>query len=51
MLYYLVATFLPIDKLIGKLYPIFGGCLIVMAIGLMGAEPSTNAAFKLPTVP
>ncbi len=35
MIYYLVATFLPIDKLIGKLYPIFGGCLIVMAIGLM----------------
>ena len=26
---------LPIDKLIGKLYPIFGGVLIVMAVGIM----------------
>ena len=35
-LYYLLATLLPIDKLIGKLYPIFGGALLFMAIALMG---------------
>lgn len=36
MIYYLVATFLPIDKIIGKLYPVFGICLIVMALGIGG---------------
>ncbi len=33
--YYFLATLLPIDKLIGKLYPIFGGVLILMAAGIM----------------
>lgn len=37
LIYYFVATLLPIDKVIGKLYPIFGICLIVMAIGIGGA--------------
>ncbi|MGN0630004.1 MAG: carbon starvation CstA family protein, partial [Ruminococcus sp.] len=32
--YYFVATFLSIDKIIGKIYPLFGICLIVMAIGV-----------------
>ncbi len=36
LIYYFIATFLPIDKIIGKLYPIFGACLIIMALGLMG---------------
>ncbi len=34
--YYFVATLLPIDKLIGKIYPIFGAALIFMALGLLG---------------
>ncbi len=34
LLYYFCATFLPIDKIIGKLYPVFGFCLIFMAIGV-----------------
>lgn len=33
--YYFLATLLPIDKLIGKLYPIFGGVLILMAVGII----------------
>lgn len=33
-LYYILATLIPIDKLIGKIYPIFGMCLLVMAVGL-----------------
>lgn len=37
LLYYFLATLLPIDKIIGKLYPIFGICLIIMAIGIGGA--------------
>ena len=36
LVYYLLATLLPIDKLIGKLYPIFGIVLGVMALGIMG---------------
>lgn len=30
--YYILATLLPIDKIIGKLYPVFGLCLFLMAI-------------------
>ena len=37
MIYYVIATFVPIDKVIGKLYPVFGICLIVMAIGVSGS--------------
>ncbi|MDD3736938.1 MAG: carbon starvation CstA family protein [Bacteroidales bacterium] len=33
-LYYILATLLPIDKIIGPLYPFFGGALIFMAIGI-----------------
>ena len=32
--YYLVATVLPIDKVIGKIYPIFGVALLIMAVGI-----------------
>ena len=34
--YYLLATLLPIDKLIGRLYPVFGVLLIVMAAAVIG---------------
>ena len=34
--YYFLATLLPIDKLIARFYPIFGICLIIMALGIMG---------------
>lgn len=33
--YYILATVLPIDKLIGNFYPIFGFSLLFMAIGLL----------------
>ncbi len=32
--YYIIATLFPIDKIIGKIYPIFGGILILSAIGV-----------------
>ncbi len=35
LLYYVLATLLPIDKLIGKLYPVFGVILIIMAISVL----------------
>ena len=34
LIYYFLATLLPIDKLIGKIYPFFGACLIIMAVGV-----------------
>lgn len=34
-LYYMAATLLPIDKLIGRLYPLFGLALLFMAVGIM----------------
>lgn len=33
-LYYLCATVFPIDKIIGRIYPIFGGILLFSAIGV-----------------
>lgn len=32
--YYIIATLFPIDKIIGKIYPIFGAVLILSAIGV-----------------
>lgn len=34
--YYILATLLPIDKLIGRFYPVFGAALLFMAAGLLG---------------
>ena len=33
--YYMAAALLPVDKLIGKLYPLFGFALLFMAVGIM----------------
>jgi carbon starvation protein CstA len=33
--YYFLATILPVDKIIGRIYPLFGAILIFMAIGLI----------------
>lgn len=33
-IYYFLATILPVDKIIGKLYPLFGISFIVMAVGI-----------------
>lgn len=35
LVYYILSTLLPIDKLISKLYPIFGVAMLLMAIGLL----------------
>lgn len=34
-IYYMLATLLPIDKLIGNIYPLFGFALLFMAAGIM----------------
>ncbi|HZG72894.1 MAG TPA: carbon starvation CstA family protein [Chondromyces sp.] len=33
-IYYILATLLPIDKIIGRLYPIFGALLLISAVGV-----------------
>jgi carbon starvation protein CstA len=33
--YYIIATIVPVDKIIGRLYPFFGALLIFMSVGLM----------------
>ena len=37
LVYYLIATLLPIDKLIGRIYPIFGFLLMGMAVAIVVA--------------
>ena len=34
MLYYFIATFISVDKVIGRIYPLFGACLVIMAVGV-----------------
>lgn len=35
LIYYFLATLLPIDTIIARFYPLFGACLIIMALGIM----------------
>ena len=48
LIYYLLATLLPIDKLIGKLYPIFGVLLIVMAVAVIGGIIFSGGKYTIP---
>lgn len=48
--YYLVATLLPINKIIGKVYPIFGIALLIMAVGIAGAMIWKGATGALPMI-
>lgn len=47
--YYFIATFLSIDKIIGRIYPLFGICLIVMALGVIFGI-FTNADYTIPEI-
>ena len=48
LVYYVLATLLPIDKLIGKLYPVFGVLLIVMALAVIGGIIFSGGKFVIP---
>lgn len=48
LVYYLLATLLPIDKVIGKLYPVFGGVLVLMAVGIIGGLIA--GGYRLPEI-
>ncbi|MGM9831016.1 MAG: carbon starvation protein A [Paludibacteraceae bacterium] len=42
--YYVLATLLPIDKLIGRFYPLFGAILLFMGLGIMVVMLGWHAA-------
>ena len=51
--YYILATLLPIDALIGRIYPVFGFALLFMAVGVLagifthdGWMPEITSAFE-----
>ncbi|WP_187260627.1 carbon starvation CstA family protein [Pontibacter beigongshangensis] len=45
-IYYILSTILPIDKLIGKIYPLFGIALLFMAVGI--ATVMLGKGFDIP---
>ena len=49
LVYYFVATFISIDKIIGRIYPVFGICLIIMALGVI-IGIFTNDAYTIPEI-
>ena len=50
LIYFLLATLLPIDKLIGRLYPIFGILLIVMAGAVIGGIFLSGGKYVIPEI-
>ena len=46
-LYFLIATVFPVDKIIGKIYPVFGALLLIMIIMMTGAL-ILNPAYTIP---
>ena len=47
LIYFFIATFVPIDAVIGRIYPLFGLCLIIMALGVGLALPF-NGNYHMP---
>lgn len=54
--YYVISTIFPIDQIIGRIYPIFGGILIASAVGVLigimtdgGANLTNGLLFEHPT--
>ncbi|WP_405267583.1 carbon starvation protein A [Methanobrevibacter sp.] len=46
-IYFLVATVFPVDKIIGRVYPIFGALLLIMAVLMIGGV-IINPAYTIP---
>ena len=49
LIYYFIATFISVDKVIGKVYPLFGICLIIMAVGV-AVGVFTNSDYVIPEI-
>ena len=48
LIYYILATLLPIDKIIGRFYPIFGIALLVMALGILAVLLFNSDTYTIP---
>lgn len=48
IIYYFIATVVPVDKVIGRIYPLFGAALLFMAVGIAGAMILGN--FPIPEI-
>lgn len=48
--YYVLATLLPIDKIIGRFYPFFGALLVISAIGIGIGLVVTGQAANIPEI-
>lgn len=46
-IYFLIATVFPVDKIIGRIYPIFGALLLIMAVIMTGGVV-LNPAYTIP---
>lgn len=48
VIYYVMATLLPVDKIIGRIYPFFGVALLFMAVGVIGGLFVTGKIAAMP---
>jgi carbon starvation protein CstA len=48
LVYYILATIMPIDKIIGRIYPVFGLAVLVMALGILGILLFQSDKFVIP---
>lgn len=48
LVYYILATLLPIDKLIGRIYPLFGIALLVMALSILYVLFAYSGTYRIP---
>ena len=46
-IYFLIATIFPVDKIIGRIYPVFGALLLIMAVIMTGGV-ILNPAYSIP---
>lgn len=45
LLYYFLATVVPIDKIISRIYPLFGAALLIMALGICSSFLSKDTIY------
>ena len=48
LVYYVLATLLPIDKVIGRFYPVFGVALLLMAFSILFILLTKSGAYPIP---
>jgi carbon starvation protein CstA len=48
IVYYVCATILPIDQLIGRIYPVFGAALLIMGVGIVITLFTSGEIFTIP---